>query len=304
MEKLLKSIENIYKKNGICDFINFTGEKNTKINKIKCSIQLLTLLNKYDKNLYAETLKDKLILFDKFTNRKFKILDSSKIKKLEEYHKVGEIDSIDKEVICLLVNLGFYKEIEEYYTGSIEVYYCDLIKKEMKTCYKLANFILNEFLKADFDIQGKILKANKEIANLELAKIYKKYNLSLRKIEEYPFFSNGVLKKITKSTIHTIMSKEKEYNSLETKFEIEQSKYLVTIIPENEAELIKKYHFISVSYLESVDNDFETILKKQKINTDNSFFKYGGYFLFKKQLEKSIELYKTKVIQRSKVIQK
>ena len=164
MEKLLKSIENIYKKNGICDFINFTGEKNTKINKIKCSIQLLTLLNKYDKNLYAETLKDKLILFDKFTNRKFKILDSSKIKKLEEYHKVGEIDSIDKEVICLLVNLGFYKEIEEYYTGSIEVYYCDLIKKEMKTCYKLANFILNEFLKADFDIQGKILKANKEIA--------------------------------------------------------------------------------------------------------------------------------------------
>lgn len=288
LKKWATKILAIYIKNGIIDSeliekldpLNDLKEsvKNYKnqwlkefpLNKKRCNIQLLSYITEYKEE--SEPFLHDIYFFNIRNWRKFSFDNKKYLEEIRLNYKIGGINELDKDIIELLIYLGFYEEMEEYYLGGYEDYFQSIIKKSFKK-KDFSSYICLEKIKF---FEGKeeykeIMRGNYEVANLELITLYKKYGLSIREMEEHPFFSKGKLRKMKKSYIQLLSDLEKNYMRIKVKKELEE---------------ILKLHYANWKIFNAkakkiqvlLSDENKRMLLKQKEQKNIELLGYEGYY--------------------------
>lgn len=306
LEQLIKDITMIYVESGIIDFklfreINLEDKKYRELKKLekellnsvpmdrkKCSVKLYKYFLKINNKNDLKDLMKKLYFFNVTTNRKVNLFSNKEsFEDIKNYHKIGDIEELDKDIITLLINLGFFDEVKSYYIGCWEVVENSFFKMLSKVKNKYSFNIMvdysvssvNNFFKHNYPTES-ILKGNYEVANLELIRLYKTHKLSIRGMEKYPLFSNGKLKILSKTTYQNYSQLEKEYRS--------------SLTCKRAEEIYRLFHFDhyhDLIELEQKQKQFKELSKNNKILNSQKNLK-KDYSLQKSKLEEKISGFK------------
>lgn len=229
----------IYLKNGIIDYElieklnplndlkesvqNYKNQwlKEFPLNKKRCNIQLLSYIAENKEE--SKPFLNNIFFFNMGNWRKFTFDNKKYLEEIRVNYKIGKVHELDKYIIELLIYLGFFEEMEEYYLGVYEEYFQNIIKNQFKR-RNFSNCI--DLNKVKF-FEGKeeyheMMRGNYDVANLELITLYKKCGLSIREMEEQPFFSKGKLRKMKKSYIQLLSDLEKKYIRAKVRKELEE----------------------------------------------------------------------------------
>lgn len=306
LEQLIKDITMIYLESGIVDFklfreINLEDKKYRELKKLekeflnnvpmdrkKCSVKLYKYFLEINNKNDLKDLMKKLYFFNVTTNRKVNLFSNKEaFEDIKNYHKIGDIEELDKDIITLLINLGFFDEVKNYYIGCWEVVENSFFKMLSKLKNKYGFNIMvnygvdsvNNFFKHNYPTEY-TLKGNYEVANLELIRLYKTHKLSIRDMENYPLFSNNRLKRLSKTTYQNYSQLEKEYRT--------------TLICKRAEEIFKIFHFdhyYDLIELEQKQKQFKELSKNNKILKSQKNLK-KDYSLQKSKLEEKINSFK------------
>ncbi|MGL5594418.1 hypothetical protein [Cetobacterium sp.] len=306
LEQLIKDITMIYLESGIVDFklfreINLEDKKYRELKKLekeflnnvpmdrkKCSVKLYKYFLEINNKNDLKDLMKKLYFFNVTTNRKVNLFSNKEaFEDIKNYHKIGDIEELDKDIITLLINLGFFDEVKSYYIGCWEVVENSFFKmlSKLKNKYGFNTMVnygvdsVNNFFKHNYPTEY-TLKGNYEVANLELIRLYKNHKLSIRDMENYPLFSNNRLKRLSKTTYQNYSQLEKEYRT--------------TLICKRAEEIFKIFHFdhyCDLIELEQKQKQFKELSKNNKILKSQKNLK-KDYSLQKGKLEEKIKSFK------------
>lgn len=305
LSQFIKDITMIYVESGIIDFklfreINLEDKiyrelkkqekellETIPMDKKKCSVKLYKHFLKINNCNNLKDLMKKLYFFNVATNRKVNLFSNKKaFEDVKNYHKIGDIEELDKDIITLLINLGFFDEVKSYYVGCWEVVENRFLKilNKLKNKYSLNIMVyysvdsVNNFFKHNYPIDF-TLKGNYEVANLELIRLYKTHKLSIRDMEKYPLFSNGKLKILSKTTYQNYSQLEKDYRDRQTQKRAE--------------EIFRIYFYDDYDLLEfeKKQKQFKELVKKNKILNSQKNLK-KDYILQKGKLEEKINVFK------------
>lgn len=305
LSQFIKDITMIYVESGIIDFklfreINLEDKiyrelkkqekellKTIPMDKKKCSVKLHKHFLKINNYNDLKDLMKKLYFFNVTTNRKVNLFSNKKaFEDVKNYHKIGDIEELDKDIITLLINLGFFDEVKSYYVGCWEVVENSFLKilNKLKNKYSLNTMVyysvdsVNNFFKHNYPIDF-TLKGNYEVVNLELIRLYKTHKLSIRDMEKYPLFSNGKLKILSKTTYQNYSQLEKDYRDRQTQKRAE--------------EIFRIYFYDDYDLLEfeKKQKQFKELVKRNKILNSQKNLK-KDYILQKGKLEEKINVFK------------
>ncbi|MGL5575854.1 MAG: hypothetical protein ACRDCW_09970 [Sarcina sp.] len=254
----------------------------------KCSVKLYKYFLEINNKNDLKDLMKKLYFFNVTTNRKVNLFSNKEaFEDIKNYHKIGDIEELDKDIITLLINLGFFDEVKSYYIGCWEVVENSFFKmlSKLKNKYGFNTMVnygvdsVNNFFKHNYPTEY-TLKGNYEVANLELIRLYKNHKLSIRDMENYPLFSNNRLKRLSKTTYQNYSQLEKEYRT--------------TLICKRAEEIFKIFHFdhyCDLIELEQKQKQFKELSKNNKILKSQKNLK-KDYSLQKGKLEEKIKSFK------------